>query len=140
MIVVVDTNVIISGLLRPSGPAGTVLRLAASGMLKLAHDNRILLEYREVLSRRVFGFSTENINALLDQIEGEGIFVAPEPLPFRLPDPSDEPFLEVALGVRAEALITGNKKHFSSRNVDVRILSPSEFVTAYGLLRRPRKT
>ena len=139
MIVVIDTNVVVSGILRPFGPPGTVLRLAASGMLKVAYDDRILFEYREILSRPVFGFSADNIDAFLNQMEEEGLFVSAEPLPFRLPDPSDEPFLEVALSARVAALVTGNTKHFPGKSAGVRIISPSEFVREYRLYGRPRK-
>jgi predicted nucleic acid-binding protein len=54
-------------------------------------------------------------------------------LKFSLPDPGDEPFLEVALSARVAAIVTGNKRHFPKRNYEgVRILSPAEFLKALG--------
>ncbi len=131
MIIVLDTNVIVSGILKPFGPAGTILRLAAVGVIRLAHDARILSEYRDVLSRPAFGFSENLVNDLIDQFEQEGLAVVGFPLPFRLPDPQDEPFLEVALAARAHALVTGNKRHFPGKYHKINILSPAEFLSDF---------
>ena len=140
MIVVLDTNVIISGLLNPFGAPAAVLRLAASGIIRPAHDFRILTEYREVLSRPRFGFPSEAVEDFLRQIEDEGLPVSPRPLPFRLSDPWDEPFLEVAFEAGAEALITGNKRHFRrSPGGGPAVLTPAEFLRTFGLeKKRPR--
>ena len=133
MIIVLDTNVIVSGILRPYSKAAAILRLAATGMIQLAYDLRILSEYRDVLNRPKFTFAKADINAFLDQVEKEGALVSVMPLKFRLSDPDDEPFLEVALAVRAKAIITGNKRHFPRKEYQgTRILSPAEFLEVYG--------
>lgn len=132
MIVVLDTNVVVSGILRPFGPAGAIIRLAAAGIIRLAHDARILSEYKEVLSRAVFGFSENLVHDLIDQLEKEGLAVVGSPLPFRLPDPHDEPFLEVALAAQAYALVTGNKRHFPRKGHKMKVLSPAEFISDFG--------
>jgi putative PIN family toxin of toxin-antitoxin system len=131
MIVVLDTNVVVSGILRPLGPAGSILRLTAAGIIRLAHDTRILSEYKEVLGRAVFGFSENLVHDLIDQFEQEGLAVVGSPLPFRLPDPDDEPFLEVALAAQAHALVTGNKRHFPRRGHRMKVLSPAEFISDF---------
>jgi putative PIN family toxin of toxin-antitoxin system len=133
MIVVLDTNVLVSGILRPAGPAGTILRWAASGMIRLAHDQRILAEYRDVLHRLVFGFSPDLIDALLNQFEQDGFSVVAGTLPFTLPDPSDAPFLEVAVAGRVDALVTGNKKHFIPGERLVSVLAPADFIRSFKL-------
>jgi putative PIN family toxin of toxin-antitoxin system len=133
MIIVLDTNVIVSGILRPYSKAAAILRLVATGTIRLAYDLRILSEYQDVLNRPKFPFAKENINAFLNQVEKEGILVSVMPLKFRLPDPDDEAFLEAALAARAEALITGNKRHFPKKEYQgTRILSPAEFLEAFG--------
>jgi putative PIN family toxin of toxin-antitoxin system len=133
MMIVLDTNVIVSGILRPYSKAATILRLAATGMIQLAYDLRILSEYQDVLNRPKFTFAREDINVFLDQVEKEGVLVSVVPLKFRLSDPDDEPFLEVALAARAEAIITGNKRHFSKKIYQgTQILSPAEFLVAFG--------
>jgi uncharacterized protein len=95
--VVVDTNVLIAGLLSPFGPPGEILRMVASGTLRLCFDARILTEYEEVLARPKFRFNAGQTQALMEHIQAEGFSVAGAPLLLRLPDPSDEPFLESAM-------------------------------------------
>jgi len=133
VIVVLDTNIIVSGILKPRGPAGTILRLAVLGAIRLAHDARILSEYREVLSRPAFGFPKDQVNALIDIFEKEGIGTIGIPLSFRLPDPDDEPFLEVAISGRADAFVTGNKRHFANKIHGIKVVSPVEFIAEFRL-------
>ncbi len=131
MIVVLDTNVLVSGLLKPFGSSAAVLRLILTGTVEIAHDYRILAEYRDVLARPVFGFGPSSIKALLAQLEEEGVPVTPPPSSLTWPDPSDAPFWETALAAGAEFLITGNKKHFPAVKIGPRIVSPPEFLAAF---------
>ena len=133
MIVVLDTNVVVSGILKPKGPAGTILRLAVLGAIRLAHDPRILAEYREVLSRPAFGFPRDRVHTLIDHFEKEGLGTVGLPLSFRLPDPDDEPFLEIAISGRALALVTGNKRHFAGKMHKMKLMSPAEFIAEFRL-------
>jgi uncharacterized protein len=138
--VVVDTNVLVAGLLSPFGPPGEIVRMIASGTLRLCFDARILTEYGEVLARPKFQFSSEQTRALLEQIKTEGLSVAGDPLPARLPDPTDEPFLEAAVAGEADCLITGNIKHFpSAKRQGAGVLSPSEFLDYFRKQTRSRR-
>jgi uncharacterized protein len=133
VIVVLDSNVVVSGILRPFGKPAMILRLAADGRIRCAYDLRIIAEYRDVLNRPKFGFSKNQLTAFLDQIEEEGLAVAAAPLPIHLPDPDDEPFLEAALAARAEILVTGSKKHFPKGDYGgVKTGSPEEFLALWG--------
>jgi putative PIN family toxin of toxin-antitoxin system len=130
--VVLDTNVLVSGLLSPFGPPGEIVRMVSSGSLQVCFDARILSEYEDVLKRPKFGFPSAQTRVLLNQIEGDGLVVAAEPLAHRLPDPWDEAFLEVAWTGQAEALITGNTKHFPRAACGrVLVLSPADFLSFY---------
>lgn len=132
MIVVVDTNVLVAGLLSPFGPPGEIVRMIASGSLTVAYDARIMAEYVEVLRRPKFSFSREHVEAFLDQLKVTGTVAAGDPLPAPLPDPNDEPFLEVALGGGVRCLITGNVKHFPpGARQGAQILTPGEFLDFY---------
>jgi predicted nucleic acid-binding protein len=114
--------------------------MIASGTLHLCFDARILTEYGEVLARPKFQFNSEQTQALLEQIKTEGLSVAGDPLPARLPDPTDEPFLEAAIAGDAECLITGNTKHFpSAKRQGAVVLSPSEFLDYFRNQARPPK-
>lgn len=132
MIVVVGTNVLVAGLLSPFGPPGEIVRMIASGSLSIAYDARMMVEYVEVLRRPKFSFSKEHVEAFLDQMRATGTVAAGDPLPTRLPDRSDEPFLEVALAGRARCLITGNVKHFPpGARQGLQVFTPSEFLDFY---------
>ena len=129
MRIVVDTNVFVSGLLSPFGPPGTIVGLIAAGGLSLCYDARILAEYSEVLRRPKLSLAEEDVSALLLQVEARGELTSPMPLPARLPDPHDEPFLEVAAAALADYLVTGNVRHFpAGARQNVRVVSPREFV------------
>ena len=131
MIVVLDTNVLVAGLLKPFGPSAAALRLVLTGMIQTAHDYRIRTEYREVLSRPVFGFAPSDVDALLPQIEEDGVWVTPPPVSIPWPDPTDAPFWETAVAARAEVLITGNKRHYPKKKEGPRISSPAEFLAEF---------
>lgn len=139
MKVVVDTNVLVAGLLSPFGPPGEIVRMIAAGTLRLCFDARILTEYSEVLARPKFQFGAEQTQALLEQIKTEGFSVAGHPLSARLPDPTDEPFLETCMAGKTECLITGNTKHFPlARCQGMAVFSPREFLDHYRKQLRPR--
>ncbi len=132
MKIVLDTNVLVSGLLQPLGPSGQIVRLVAGGELVLCHDPRILDEYAEVLQREKFRFDPERVATFLEQIRADGIPVAARPLATRLPDPDDEAFLEVALAGRARYLVTGNLKHYPAEAREgVDVLAPRAFIDVY---------
>jgi len=128
MRVVLDTNVIVSGFLNPSGPPGTLVRLAAEGVLSLCYDARVLSEYRAVLLRPKFGLTAGVVEPFLEQVEDGGFLAAAAPLRRRLPDRGDEPFLEVALAADA-TLVTGNLRHFpAALRAGADVLAPAAFV------------
>ena len=132
MKIVLDTNVLVSGLLRPFGTSGEIVRMVSAGKLVLQYDSRILLEYQEVLYRSKFQFDKDQIDSLIDYIKKIGQAVPTSPLKKRLPDPDDAPFLEVAIGGEAECLVTGNKVHYPRKfREGIKILSPTEFINFY---------
>ena len=132
MNIVLDTNVLVAGLLSPFGPCGEIVRMVSSGELTLSLDARILTEYQEVLDRPKFKFDKDKVAALLDHIEHRGITVASSPLPQPLPDIDDEPFLEVAIAARTICIVTGNQANFPTELCQgVMVLSPSDFLVFY---------
>jgi putative PIN family toxin of toxin-antitoxin system len=132
MKVVLDTNVLVSGLLSHQGAAAQVVGMAAAGAITLCFDARILEEYRQVLGRPRFGFPSQAVSALLDQLRAGGEFVTTKPLPAALPDPRDEPFLEAAIAGHAEFLVTFNLKHYpATARCGVPVGPPVEFLRHY---------
>lgn len=129
MILVVDTNVVVSGLLSPRGAPGRVLDLVLGRALDLAVDDRILAEYRAVLMRARFGFDAADVEALMTFLVATAVPAFARPLSTRLPDEADEAFLEVAIAARADALVTGNLRHYPvADRAGVLVVSPAEFI------------
>lgn len=132
MIIVLDTNVLVSGLLTPFGSSGEIIRMVSTGKLVLEYDSRILSEYREILNRPKFQFNKEMIEAVVEFIKSTSQVVSASPLKIQLPDPDDAPFLEVAIEGDSEYLITGNKKHYPAKYCKgIEVLSPNEFIDTY---------
>jgi putative PIN family toxin of toxin-antitoxin system len=127
--VVLDANVLVSGLLSSTGPPAWIVEAVLVGELELALDMAIRREYEDVLRRAEFGFTPTVVDDLLAAIDHVGFLVAAAlPLPGHLPDPDDEPFLAVARATDS-ALVTGNVKHFPPRSRQgVEVLTPRELV------------
>ena len=132
MRVVIDTNVLVSGLLSPYGATGKIVGMVIADSLDILYDARIISEYEEVLSRPKFSFEKIRVDNLLELIARYGTPVSVTPLSAHLPDPDDEPFLEVAISGKAECLITGNVTHYPMRSKRMmRILTPRQFINKY---------
>jgi putative PIN family toxin of toxin-antitoxin system len=132
MNIVLDTNVLVAGLLTPAGPCGEMVRMVSSGELTLSFDARILSEYQEVLLRPKFRFKEDSVMALLEYIRHSGTVVASSPLPNALPHQDDEPFLQAAIAGHAACLVSGNRSHFPSKLCcGVKALSPNDFFSFY---------
>ena len=101
----------------------------------MAFDDRILAEYDDVLSRPRLGIDRDRAQAILSYLRAQGEAVAAAPLPAgiadSMPDPDDQPFVEVALSSAARALVTGNATHYRTLT-DLSILSPSAFLRLCG--------
>jgi uncharacterized protein len=129
MRIVLDTNVLVSGLLTPFGTSGAVVRLLTSDSLTLCVDTRILLEYEEVLQRERFQLDRRLVGILIDFIVKTSEVTSSTPLRVSLSDPDDNCFLEVSLASRADYLVTGNTRHFPPELCcGVKVLSPTEFL------------
>ncbi len=130
MRIVLDTNVLVSGLLSPHGAPGRIVEFTLADAFVVLYDDRMFNEYREVLSRPELGIEGEHLESILDYIVRESEYVSPAALHVLLPDASDVPFLEIAVTGRADALITGNAKHFKPRRGrhSVNVISPADFL------------
>ncbi|MDR1014150.1 MAG: putative toxin-antitoxin system toxin component, PIN family [Coriobacteriales bacterium] len=122
---VIDTNVLVSGLLTSHGNCAVVIEMIQGGQVSVCYDMRILEEYREVLLRPEFGFSKTQVNDLVDLIRLTGEEVIAPRSSQDLPDEDDRMFVEVARKANAP-IVTGNMKHFPE--VD-QVQTPAQFVS-----------
>ena len=129
MRVVLDTNVLVSGLLTPLGPPGRIVDLVLAGLVTLVADDRVLAEYGDVLRRPRFGFAPGDVSTVLEFVAAESERVIPPPLAVVLPDADDLSFLEVAAAA-AVPLVTGYPRHFApTRGAhQVELMTPAELL------------
>ena len=112
---VIDTNVLVSAMLKWDSVPGNIMELTFGGSITPVLNNDILNEYREVLLRPKFRLTERIVNDVLETINEKGIFVDAQTLDIELPDPKDRVFYEVVMEERKDEdayLVTGNIKHF----------------------------
>lgn len=113
---VIDTNVLVSAMLKSVSVPGKVVKLAFEGKIIPLYNAAILREYQEVLSRPKFHLTKEVIDPVILEITQNGIDVDAETLDnVDFPDPKDTVFYEVVMEQRKTDdayLVTGNLKHF----------------------------
>ena len=126
---VIDTNVLVSAMLRWDSVPGCVLEHAFVGDIIPLLNEQVLKEYMEVLKRPKFHFEEEKINIIIDGIVKRGVFVDTEHTEWVLHTQKDIVFYEIVMEKRKhnEAfLITGNIKHFPAEPY---IVTPREMLT-----------
>ena len=125
---VVDTNILVSGLLGNQGPPWQVVQAITSGSVRPVVCAAIVAEYRAVLSRPRLRIRPDRVGELLQLIERTAEWV---PVPAftgapALPDPDDWPFFAAAQ-FSACPVITGNVRHFPL-GLGVRVMTAREWV------------
>ena len=87
--IVLDTNVLVSAFLNPTGAPAQVLTLLLAGELKLLFDERILAEYAEVLARPRFALDLADVAEVTRQLGADGERVVASPGAAQLLDEDD---------------------------------------------------
>jgi len=130
--IVLDTNVLVSGMINAAGPPGRIVDLIREGLVELVVDDRILAEYDEVLNRPKFHpyFDSHDVRDIIVFLEQNACYTVSTTQAVDLPDPDDAPFLEVAL-TAAVPHVTGNTSHYPAHyRRQVSIYTPAVFMTA----------
>ena len=109
---VIDTNVLVSGLLSPAGNEALILLAIHQGLVRPCLSEAIIAEYAAVLARPKFAFPPDEIAAVLAMLRSKGEIFRPEESPAASPDPADTKFLQCAQAARADFIVTGNKRDF----------------------------
>ena len=112
---VIDTNVLVSAMLKWNSVPGNVLSLTFDGPITPILNQEIVAEYREVLSRPKFHLTKDIIDDILESLNAVGIYVDADAIDIDLPDPKDRIFYEVVMEERKSEdayLVTGNIKHY----------------------------
>lgn len=117
---VIDTNIIVSALLRKNSVPDEILKAVFNGIITPLVNKKILAEYKEVLSRSKFDFLKIDIKSVMNNFKKYGIQIDDDKSKITeiLPDVKDVPFYSVVIASRNEResfLVTGNIKHFPEK-------------------------
>ena len=136
--VVLDTNVIYSGLRSRRGASFKLLSLLGSGRFEIHLSVPLVLEYEEVLQekRRDLGLTEADVGDVLNYLCGVGglheIHFLWRP---RLKDPDDEMILELAVGAGCEYIVTYNKEDFPGvEKFSIELVTSKELLQKIGAL------
>ena len=130
---VVDTNILVSGLINQAGIPGRILTAFRAGRFELITSAEINEEVLEVLNRpRIreryhIGDRIFDIGVILYT---QATLVEPKHRVNVSRDPKDNKFLEAAVQGRAAYLVTGDKKDLLSLQTykGIRIVTPAQFI------------
>src|ERR1022692_2027510 len=126
--VVLDTHIIVSALLVPSGTQASVLLRALRGPNPLYVSQPVLAEYDEVLRRPRLKLQPRQIDEALAAIHKVAKLVAPAQTLSVSADESDNRFLECAEAAEADYLVTGNTRHFPHIYKTTKIVTGRQFL------------
>jgi putative PIN family toxin of toxin-antitoxin system len=136
--IILDTNVLISGLRSRQGSSFKILSLVGTGKFDIHVSVPLILEYREVLNREI-----ENLYITTEQIESiialhcsiatqHEIFFLWRPC---LRDPKDDMVLELAVKARCDSVVTHNIRDFSGIDrFGISVTTPANFLRNIGIL------
>ena len=132
MIIVIDTNVLISGIFF-SGAPHQVLRAWLDENIQVAISREILSEYQRVANIIASDHPGIDITKMLDfLIQKATLFDAPALLEQVCADPDDDKFLACALASSSKFIISGDKHLLTvSGNQGIEIVKPKAFLDYY---------
>lgn len=126
--VVLDTNIVVSAMLRSGGLPEAALNLAVDCVVQLCISKPVMAEYEEVLSRRKIGIDPRKAAIALTRIREVSRLVTPSITVKGCTDPDDNIFLECSQAAEANYLVTGNTAHFPDVWATTQIVTAREFL------------
>lgn len=133
MRVILDTNLLISAVLIKNSPPDKALRKAQNSCTILCSKS-IFSEYAEKLLLPKFDkyVSLSKRMNMLDDVEGEALFIEPDIKISGCRDPKDNKFLELAVAGNADCIVTGDKDLLELHPFrNIRIITPKEFLSQF---------
>lgn len=132
MRIVIDTNVVLSGLVKPDSVPGRVLRAWRDGSFRLVLSEFLIDEIAATLARpkiqALIPWSPAKIGRFVLELRAFCEVVEPAALNFQYPrDPDDIPVLATLIASEADLLVTGDRDPLALRD-KYPIETPAEFV------------
>ena len=132
-LVIIDTNVLISGLLtrEATSPTAEIVNGMLSGGIAFLLSSALLAEYRAVCTRpkiqKVHDMSEADVDTVLIEITANAIWREPQVV-LEAPDPGDN-HLWTLLDTEPEAtLITGDQLLFNNPPSNRRVINPTDWI------------
>jgi putative PIN family toxin of toxin-antitoxin system len=135
--IIIDTNIILSGLKSKNGYSYKLLKLIPDNIFQTAISVPLILEYESVLMNNIklLELSKKDIENFINYIckisEHTKIYYLWRPF---LKDPYDDHLLEVAVASSSHYIITFNIKDFKgTEKFGIKALNPKEFIKILGV-------
>ncbi|MBI4544776.1 MAG: putative toxin-antitoxin system toxin component, PIN family [Gemmatimonadetes bacterium] len=135
-LIVLDTNVFVSGLRSRLGASHKLLSLVGTGVFELVLSVPLILEYEDAATRpnQQLVFSRAELTEILDHLcsvaRQQPIYYLWRPL---LPDPKDDLVLEAAVAGACDTIVTFNLRHFRGvARFSIRVQTPGQFLQELG--------
>ena len=130
MVVVLDTNVVLSAILFGGKPR-QVLEAALSGTVRLYVSEPIVTELQSVLQRPKFGISAQFVQTVISEIASIAGWVEPaEHFEVVKDDPTDNRFIDCAVAAKADYSVTGDNRLLKLGQCgQTRIVNVDDFIT-----------
>ncbi len=133
--VILDTNIVVSGLIQRSYPHLILMSLFLERRFELCVSNVLMSEYHEVLNRPKFSKFPDfklKVDSILLDIELHASLFYPKETINMIKDADDNMLLELALECSADFLVTGNTNDFTIAEFNkTRIVSPRDYWEFY---------
>lgn len=125
---VVDTDILVSALLTPTGPPGAVAQAIRHGVLQPMVCTEIIEEYLDVPHRPRLALPPREVDELIALLgaQAQWVRITPYLSALKRPDPGDWPFIATALAGNCP-VITGNARHFPKR-LGMEVMTAREWV------------
>jgi uncharacterized protein len=130
--VVLDTNIIVSGLLHRKGAPAAVLDGATSKRFRCFVPESLLNEYSDVLARGYLHLDQRRTARFIKAFREVAIFVVPRKKVVVTQDPDDDRVMECALEAGADFIVTGNIRDFPAQFHGIRVVTPRDFLFVLG--------
>lgn len=133
MRVIIDTNILVSGIISESGTPAKIVDAMLQGQIIPVMSTVTFQELEDVLSKprlqRYFKRSGISTHEFLANLEKVAEFIQPTPTNAVIRDEKDRPFIELAATVPSpEYIITGDKDFEQANYSGVPVISASLFV------------
>jgi putative PIN family toxin of toxin-antitoxin system len=131
---IVDTNVLVSGLISnaPQSPTVQIVNAMLKGELLFVISQDLLIEYQQVLLRdrirKLHGLNVIEIDTILAHVVGNGIWVeVTQKSTEAAPDPNDQHLWALLNQHPHSVLITGDRLLLDAKHPQGTVISPSQY-------------